>query len=186
MGLGFGAALACMLFVRLGGRRLNTIGLTPRNLPLDVGIGMASLICMWFTLILCSLFIAFWFPSLLEKQSEAQEAIEAHFPRLSFLQMFVLCACIAVYEEIVFRGFLLTRLHAIVRRWWLVVPFAAALFGSLHLYEGPVAVGVVTCLGLVMGALFVWRKSLVAPITMHLLHNLSMFMLLDFLSRTWQ
>ena len=186
LGLGGGAAVACMLLVRLGGRRLNAIGLTTRNLPLDLGIGIASLIGMWSVLILCSLVIAFWFPSLLEKQSEAQQAIETYFPRLSVLQMFVLCACVAAYEEIVFRGFLLTRLHAIARRWWLVVPIGAILFGSLHFYEGPIAVSVVTVLGLVMGLLFVWRKSLAAPITMHLLHNFFMFMLLHLISKTWQ
>jgi len=186
MGLGGGGALACTLLVWLGGRKLNTIGLTTRSLPLDLGIGVASLAGMWFMLILCSVFIAFWFPSVLEKQSEAQQAIEAAFPRLSLLQMFILCVCVAAYEEIVFRGFLLTRLHAIARRWWLVVPIGAVLFGSLHLYEGPIAVSVVTVLGLVMGVLFLWRKSLTAPIAMHLLHNFLMFLLLHLVSGTWK
>lgn len=186
MGLGFGAVLACLLLVWLGGRRISSIGLTTRNWQLNLGIGIASLLGTWFMLITLGGAIAVLFPSLLEEQSAAQKAIEANFPRLSLRQMFVLCLYIAVYEEIVFRGFLLTRLHALVRRWWLAVVIGAVLFGLLHLYEGWLAVGVVTVLGLIMGTLFAWRRSLVAPITMHLFHNFAMFMLLDFISKTWK
>lgn len=186
MGLGLGAALACILLVWIGGRKVSSIGLTTRALRLNLGIGVASLFGTWFMLMTFGGFIAVLFPSVLKEQSAAQQAIEANFPRLSLQQMFLLCLCIAVYEEIVFRGFLLTRLHALVRRWWLAVLIGAAAFGLLHYYEGALAVGVVTFLGVVMGTLFVWRKSLVAPIILHLFHNLSMFMLLDFISRTWK
>jgi len=186
MGLGLGAALACILLVWLGGRRISSIGLTTRDLPLNLGIGVASLFGTWFMLMMFGGFIAMLFPSVLQEQSPAQQAIEANFPRLSLQQMFVLCLCIAFYEEIIFRGFLLTRLHALVRRSWLAVLIGAVAFGSLHCYEGALAVGVVTFLGLVMGTLFVWRKSLVAPIILHLFHNLSMFMLLDLVSKTWK
>jgi len=186
MGLGLGAALACILLVWLGGHKVSTIGLTTRNLRVDFGIGVSSMFGVWVMLFMISLYLVLLFPSLMEQPSKAQKAIEASFPRLSLVQMTLLCLCIAVYEEIVFRGFLLTRLYAIFRRWWLAVLIGASLFGSLHLYQGAIAVGMVTLLGLVMGAIFAWRRSLTSPIIMHFMYNLIMFAMLGSISKTWK
>ncbi|MGQ9649560.1 MAG: lysostaphin resistance A-like protein [Phycisphaerae bacterium] len=182
VGLGFGTVLACILLVWLGNRTISSIGLTTRQWHLDLGIGFASLLATWVVLMAIGGAIVVLFPSVLQEQSAAQKAIEASFPRLSWQQKLVLCLCIAIYEEIVFRGFLLTRLHVLVRRWWLAVVIGAVLFGLLHHYQGWLAVGGVTLLGLIMGALFAWRKSLVAPVTMHLFHNFAVFTVLDFVS----
>jgi membrane protease YdiL (CAAX protease family) len=182
MGLGLGAVLACILLVWLGNRKISSIGLTMRQWHLDLGIGFASLLATWVVLLAFGGVIVVLFPSVLQEQSAAQKAIEASFPKLSWQQMLALCLCIAIYEEIVFRGFLLTRLHALVRGWWLAVVIGAVLFGLPHHYQGWWAVCGITLLGLIMGSLFAWRKSLVAPITMHLFHNFAVFMLLDLVS----
>jgi membrane protease YdiL (CAAX protease family) len=186
MGLGCGAALGCMLIVWLGHGRMSTIGLTARNLVLDVCLGITSLFGVYMGLVCATLGVLSLDPALLNQRSAAQQAIETNIPRLSMGGIVALCLFVAIYEEVVFRGFLLTRLHAIVRRRWAAVPLGAVVFGGLHVYEGFLAVGVVTFLGLVMGLLFLWRKSLAAPITLHLFHNLFMFSLLRVVSETWK
>jgi membrane protease YdiL (CAAX protease family) len=181
-GLGLGAATGCIVLVWLGRSRLSSIGLTTRKLVQNIALGLASLIGFYFVL-LTGTFAAFLlYPDLIHESTTAQEAITEHIPRMTFLQIVLFCSCVAFYEEVVFRGFLLTRLHTIFRRWWLAVPVAVMAFGLPHGYEGPLAVVVVTLLGLTMSILFIWRKSLVPAITMHFVHNTLVFAYLTYLA----
>jgi len=186
MGLGCGAALGCILIVWLGHGRMATIGFTTRNLLVDVCLGIATWVGVYISTLFILIIATLSHPTLLEQRSAAQEAIEESIPPMSMGGIIALCLFVAFYEELVFRGFLLTRLHAIVRRWWAAVLLGALLFGILHVKQGFVAVGVVTLLGLAMSLLFVWRKSLAAPVAMHLLHNFVMFSLLRLVSDTWK
>lgn len=185
LGLGSGGALGCVFLVLLGRRKLDSIGWTSRKAATEAGIGIICLVGIYALMIAVAFAIVAHDPSILDTPSAAQQAIEASFPKMSFAAMLLFCLFVAVYEEIVFRGFLLTRLHAIVRRWWLAVAISSLVFALLHLYEGPLAVGMIGLLGLVLGSLFAWRKSLVAPITCHLIHNMVVFMVLNRFSETW-
>ena len=93
---------------------------------------------------------------------------------------------VALWEEIVFRGFVLTRLNAIFKRWWLTILLASSVFGAVHIYEGLLAVLLISGLALIMSVLFVWRRSLVPSIVFHFLHDLVIFTLLGSLSQTWE
>ena len=62
---------------------------------------------------------------------------------------------------------------------WLAVPLSSLLFGAVHIYEGPVAVGMITILGLVMAGLFIWRRSLLPCIVMPFLNNFTKLLLLE-------
>jgi membrane protease YdiL (CAAX protease family) len=79
-----------------------------------------------------------------------------------------------VCEELVFRGFLIALLAALVPAApvWVCALAAAVVFGLAHLYQG--AVGVVTTfvMGLVLGALYVISGSLLAPILVHAMVDL--------------
>ena len=92
--------------------------------------------------------------------------------------MIALMTFVAIWEEIAFRGFMLTRLQSIFRRWWLTIPIGAVLFGFGHGYQGPLAIVQTMLLGIVMGVLFWWRKSLVPGIVFHLLNNVMAFLML--------
>lgn len=186
MGQGFAAALTCMLLVSLGRRRLSSIGITARRFFIDVGLGLAAWVAAYLALLFAVLALIMLHPGLLDERPAAQRAIEESFPRLKLWEILLLCVGVAVYEEIVFRGFLLTRLLAIVRRWWLAVPIGTLAFGLMHFRQGGLAVAVVCFLGAVMSMLFVWRRSLVAPITMHVIHNVLMFSLLKAVSESWK
>ena len=84
-----------------------------------------------------------------------------------------LCLSVGVCEEIIYRGYCLTRLTAAFKSpvWaWLV---QAALYGLLHFAFGPTWIGFTTGVGLLMGWLVLWRKSLWPAIIVHVLADLA-------------
>ncbi len=84
-----------------------------------------------------------------------------------------LCLSVGVCEEIIYRGYCLTRLTLAFKSpvWaWLV---QAALYGLLHFAFGPTWIGFTTGVGLLMGWLVLWRKSLWPAIIVHVLADLA-------------
>ncbi|MDR3568725.1 MAG: type II CAAX endopeptidase family protein [Syntrophobacteraceae bacterium] len=81
----------------------------------------------------------------------------------------VLVVVAAVAEETLFRGYLLLRLKPLTGSTWAAVLISSALFSIGHGYEGAAGVGTVAILGVLLACLYVWRKSLVAPVVLHFL-----------------
>jgi membrane protease YdiL (CAAX protease family) len=89
-----------------------------------------------------------------------------------------LAAFAAIWEETVFRGFLLGRLRASIpvqdsrgaalRRDALAVVLTAIFFGAGHGYQGLLGIMQTTLAGITLGALAVWRKSVWPAIGAHL------------------
>jgi len=81
----------------------------------------------------------------------------------------LLCLAVGFCEEIVYRGYCLTRLivatHSPTAAWLI----QAALYGSLHFAFGPVWMGFTVGVGLFLGWLVLWRKSLWPAIIVHVL-----------------
>jgi membrane protease YdiL (CAAX protease family) len=94
-----------------------------------------------------------------------------------------LAVVVALAEELFFRGLLLHRLVVICRGALPAVAAQAALFSLAHVYEGPFACLVIAYLGLALGALTCWRRSLLPAIVAHALFNITQFTLLDTLVR---
>jgi membrane protease YdiL (CAAX protease family) len=92
----------------------------------------------------------------------------------------LLLVVVAVCEEVIFRGYLIRRFTALSRNpvWALVL--SSGIFAMGHGYErsgGVVGVGI---LGLIFGAIYLWRKSLVAPMVMHFIQNFVGMILIPF------
>ncbi len=83
----------------------------------------------------------------------------------------VLVAVVAVAEETIFRGYLLLRFSAILSSPTLAALVSAAIFSLGHGYEGSAGVITVGFMGFVFAFFYLWRQSLVAPITMHFLQD---------------
>jgi membrane protease YdiL (CAAX protease family) len=89
-----------------------------------------------------------------------------------------LAAFVAVWEETVFRGFLLGRLRAsmpaketrgaALRRDVVAIMITALCFGAGHGYQGVLGLVQTTAAGAVLGALAIWRKSIWPTIGAHL------------------
>jgi membrane protease YdiL (CAAX protease family) len=94
----------------------------------------------------------------------------------------VLVVVVAVAEETMFRGYLILRLSGITGSTALAVALSSVIFALGHGYEGTAGVFTVGFMGLVFALVYVWRKSLVAPVVMHFLQDFIAIVLLPLLS----
>ena len=101
--------------------------------------------------------------------------------RAEILLALVLVVVVAVAEETIFRGYLLLRFEGVGIRPSASVLLSAAIFALGHGYEGTAGVASVAVLGLVYATVYLWRRSLVAPITMHFLQDFLGLVLLPLL-----
>jgi uncharacterized protein len=88
---------------------------------------------------------------------------------IDLLLAMVLVGVVAVSEEIIFRGYLLLRLSHLMRGLGGAALLSAAIFSIGHGYEGAAGVVTVGVIGLMLVLVYLWRRSLVAPIVMHFL-----------------
>jgi membrane protease YdiL (CAAX protease family) len=84
----------------------------------------------------------------------------------------VLVSVVAVCEETIFRGYLILRLRQATRSAGAAVLISSVVFSIGHGYEGTAGVAVVGLMGVALALVYLWRGSLVAPMTMHFLQDL--------------
>lgn len=99
-----------------------------------------------------------------------------------FILALILVVVVAISEETIFRGYLIDRLQAFVPSQALAVIGSAIIFMLGHGYEGSAGVLTVGAMGVVFGLVYAWRKSLVAPITMHFLQDLVVIAIIPILT----
>jgi len=177
-GGGVGALLTCALLLRVAGHTPLTIGWTRAQILNNVSIGLGALVLTYVALFIVAMTSVIFYPEILQKTPQAQKAFQEAFPPTSLSTLVLMMVFVAIWEEVVFRGFALTRLQAIFKRWWLAIAVSAAFFGVLHHYEGVIGMAVIAGLAFVMGVLFAWRKSLVPSIVFHLVNNVVFVLLI--------
>ncbi|MFQ5492016.1 MAG: lysostaphin resistance A-like protein [Phycisphaerae bacterium] len=127
----------------------------------------------------------FWRSGFEELQNNIQ-SIEAMLPRMHPVFIVALQFVVAVYEEVVFRGFLLTRLRKAVGSWWLAVPLSSALFAGPHIMnQVSAAVLPLFVLGCALSVMTIWRRSLIPAILGHALWNSGTLVYLYYTSPDW-
>jgi len=98
-----------------------------------------------------------------------------------FLLAAGLVAVVAVTEETIFRGYLLLRFKTLLRSPALAVLLSSVIFSLGHGYEGSAGLVTVGVMGAVFAVIYLWRRSLVAPIVMHFLQDFLSIVLLPLL-----
>lgn len=175
------ASVICAGALWLEGSSLASVGWKVRDSAenlLDVVIGFAAYVLTIGGLLALAVVLSRLFPEISAHESDAAKAIKETFPSMSPAEAAAFMLFVAVWEEFAFRGFLLTRLRIVFKRWWLAVPAGALMFGLGHGYEGGLGMVQTMLLGLVLGTLFVWRKSLVPCVVFHFMNNFVAFLLL--------
>ncbi len=74
-------------------------------------------------------------------------------------------------EETIFRGYLILRFREVTSNTAAAVLLSSVLFSLGHGYEGSAGVITVGVMGLVFALVYLWRRSLVAPMMMHFLQD---------------
>jgi membrane protease YdiL (CAAX protease family) len=88
-----------------------------------------------------------------------------------YVLTFVLVVVVAVSEETIFRGYLMLRLASVTRSRTAALLISTAIFSLGHSYEGLPGIVAVFFIGLYLGIIYMWRGSLVAPMTIHFLQD---------------
>ncbi len=109
-------------------------------------------------------------PSFLTAKGPADYAVAA-----------VLVVIVAFSEETIFRGYLILRLEQLLDSPALAVLVSAAIFLLGHGYEGAAGAATVGVMGVVFGAIYLWRRSLVAPMVIHFLQDFTGIILVPLL-----
>lgn len=94
---------------------------------------------------------------------------------------FVLVIVVAFSEEIIFRGYLIRRFTNATRSVPAAVLLSTLIFSVGHGYQGTAGIVTVGLLGLAFALIYIWRKSLVAPITLHFIQDFIGLILLPLL-----
>lgn len=97
---------------------------------------------------------------------------------------FILVVVVAVAEETVFRGYLILRFRALTRDSRTAAFLSAVVFSLGHGYEGSAGVVTVGIMGFILALIYLWRKSLIAPVIMHFLQDFINIVLLPLLGVT--
>jgi membrane protease YdiL (CAAX protease family) len=151
-----------LFFLWRNAEPLTQIGWTARRAPLEVLLGVGLYVPATFAAALLDL--ALTHAGLSAPSHPPHELTPTHGETPLAV---VLVLVVAFAEETIFRGYILSRLREVTRNTTLSVLLSAGLFAVGHGYEGSAGVVSVGFLGVVFALVYVWRKSLVAPITMH-------------------
>ena len=174
------AALVSLILFLLwhNGESIDRIGWSFRNGWRDVALGLGLFLPLLYG------------TGLLERALQAGGFSAPSTPLPSFLtakgtaeslMASLLVIVVAIAEETMFRGYLILRLKAVTASPAAAVVLSAVIFALGHGYEGSAGVVTVGVMGLVFAVIYLWRKSLIAPIVMHFLQDFISIILLPVL-----
>jgi hypothetical protein len=134
-----------------------------RPRPFDAVVGIVSFALGLLTLL----------PAASSATGLGRRRLEAVVPRTGreLVLFYVLCLCAGVGEEIVYRGVLFHLWAAVTGSWWLAALLAAAVFGAVHLYQGPRSAMIAGLYGLRDHVVVGLTGTLWVAIVVHVLHD---------------
>jgi membrane protease YdiL (CAAX protease family) len=95
----------------------------------------------------------------------------------------VLVVVVALCEESIFRGYLYSRLRTVTHSTTAALLLTSAIFAMGHGYEGTLGVVTVGIMGLIFNLVYLWRKSLIAPMVMHFLQDFGGIVLINYIAK---
>ena len=175
-------ALLCLVlfFIWRNGEPLAAVGLTVRKLWKEAALGVLLFIPLFIATSAIEVFL----------QKAGLSAPSSPLPLFTdekglreFVLAFLLVAVVALCEESIFRGYLILRLRNITSRAFTAAILSSLIFSLGHGYEGTAGVATVGVMGLAFALVYMWRKSLTAPIVMHFLNDFIVIVFLPFLKQ---
>ncbi len=161
-------ALTCLIvyFLWRDGEPLAGLGWKGARLTGEAALGAALFLpILYGESIIEKVFEWFGLPS---NMSRVPQFLSARGPFEIFLAC-IFVAVVAVAEETMFRGYMMLRLNDLTGSMTAAVIISSGVFALGHGYEGAASVGAVFVLGVLLALIYIWRKSLVAPVVLHFL-----------------
>jgi membrane protease YdiL (CAAX protease family) len=161
-----GLVALIFFFLSRNGERPAALGWTARHAGREIALGIGLFVPLFIGAQALEGFLRS--AGLSGPTSPAPNLVPAPDP-IDLLLAIMLVAVVAVSEEIIFRGYLLLRFSHLLRGLGGAALLSAGIFSIGHGYEGAAGVVTVGATGLVLAFVYLWRRSLVAPIVMHFL-----------------
>ena len=173
--------VACI--VRSRRQTAASLGVTADRLGRNLLVGLGALVVAYVLIYAIMLPLAFAWPGAIDQMQENVWRIRRVMPDLNPAGFLAVAATVGVYEELLFRGFLMTRLRRGLGSWTGSVMISTAVFTSLHgMDQTPAALVLITVLSLVFSAVTIWRRSIVPAIVAHALWDFSQFVYLYYVA----
>lgn len=165
-----------------------SVGLTARRLPVDILLGLGAMGVSFGLVFTYAVSVSVLFPSWLKEMEDNASLLTAMIPRMSIGAFGLLAMLIGFYEELLVRGFLMTRLRRLSGSWTAAVVVSTVLFVLPHAADQAAPVmGHVTILSLVFSVVTIWRRSLVPAMVGHAVFNFIQFIALGYQAgEEWQ
>lgn len=175
------AIVAIVAITHKRGLSMPSIGLSFRQIWLNILLGLGLFVMIFVAVIVFALLINVFFPRLNEEFEENAQLIMNAVPRASTAGFVLISIAIGIYEELIFRGFLMPRLRRATGSWIVAVLITTVVFAILHLQDqAPAALLAITALSLAFSAITILRHSIIPAIIAHALFDLYMFLQLAY------
>lgn len=118
-------------------------------------------------------------PGAYEAQVENVGRLDEMIPNISLLAAFGLACTIGVYEELLFRGFIMPRIRRLTGGWFTAVLLTTAVFTALHASDQVwTALVAVSMLSILFSVLTIFTRSIIPSIVAHMLWDFTIFVML--------
>jgi len=176
--IGGGALVLVALALAHTPNRLHALGLGRRGVAFVLGTGLLGACATYAIQAVAVVLIVTATGGLATQTGMAEQKVKAFnaFASVPLWQIAPLALGAGFYEEVVFRGFLLGRLHVVLgsaqsprRTQVLAVALSSALFGAGHLYQGGLGVAQTFIAGACLATIVIVTRSLWPAIVAHAL-----------------
>jgi len=166
---GFSSAL---VIVWATGGRAAGVGITPRALGLNLLVGLGTLPVPFLAFYAGAGILWLIHPPWIEMMQSNASRITEMLPRLSPAAFLATSLWVGVWEEVVFRGFVLTRVRRLVGSWWPAVAITSVIFAVPHaLGQVWVTILPLFLMAVAFSVITIWRRSLIPAIIAHALFD---------------
>jgi CAAX protease family protein len=167
-------------FLWHNGEKLSQVGWISKGYAGEIALGLVVFPVLAYVLS----FLASWLQSL------GLSFPKSHIPSFlepattsQYIVATILVIVVAISEETIFRGYLILRFKSVTGSRAAAVVLSSIIFAIGHGYEGLGGVIIVGCLGAFFALVYLWRKSLVAPIVLHFMQDFIAIILLPLMAK---
>ncbi len=163
-----------------------SIGLCGRPWWMIALFGVVALVGTWIVMYLTVLITCTLSSDLCASFTSNPQRIAELLPRIHPAGLCAIAVFVGIYEEIIFRGFLLTRLRKATRSAVAAVLLTSVLFAVPHaLSQEPITVVPLCAAGVLWAVLTLWQRSVVPAIIGHALFDLCSLIQLYYFQPGW-
>ena len=168
-----------LFFLWHNSEKLSRVGWISKGYIKEIGLGLVIFPVMMYALS----FVTSWLQSL------GLSFPKGHIPSFlepshtsQYIVATILVIVVAISEETIFRGYLILRFKSVTGSRVAAVVISSFIFSIGHGYEGLGGVVVVGIMGAVFATIYLWRKSLIAPIVLHFMQDFIAIVLLPLMA----